>query len=273
MKPEEYPSQEPFSELAKAYHDEVMRRGASISGQDYSYGADAYQGLTVFPAARPGGDVLIFVHGGGWTNGYKEWMAFMAPALTEHGVTFISVGYRLAPAHIFPTGVEDCMDGLAWVFRNISEHGGDPARLFVGGHSAGGHYTSLMAVRRDWQAGRELPREVVRGCLPISGVYEFGETSDLSGRPRFLGPVGNERAASPIQNLQGTPPPFLMAHGERDFPHLAKQAVEMERTLKAVGGDVTRLELKDCDHLAASYVSGDPKGLWVSRATAWMRAH
>ena len=196
----------------------------------------------------------------------------MAPALGARGVTFVSAGYRLAPEHLFPSGLEDCMAAVAWVWHHIGNHGGDPERIFAGGHSAGGHYTALLAVRCDWQAGLGLPEPVIRGCLPISGVYEFGAGSGLSMRPRFLGADGNEIAASPIRNLQGTPPPFFMAHGQRDFPHLIKQAEAMEQALRGAGADVVRLELPDCDHLGASYRSGDPEGPWVQPAADWMRA-
>src|ERR1700741_3480560 len=104
---EDYPPQEPFSEIGKRYHDEVMRLGTGITGEDHRYGEDAYQGIALYRQPKPNGQVLAFLHGGGWTNGYKEWMAFMAPAFTSAGYLFASIGYRLAPQHVFPTGVED----------------------------------------------------------------------------------------------------------------------------------------------------------------------
>ena len=116
MRIDDYPAQEAFSGLGAAYHADVMRRGAGIEGLDFTHGPDPYQGAVVYPAGKPTGDVLVFMHGGGWTNGYKEWMAFMAPGLNAAGVTLVSVGYRLAPAHLFPAGVEDAMAGLAWVW-------------------------------------------------------------------------------------------------------------------------------------------------------------
>jgi len=274
MKPEAYPPQEPFSELARRYHDEVMRRGAGVAdGIEASFGPDPYQALAVHRAARPTGDVLLAWHGGGWTNGYKEWLAFMAPGLNAAGVTFVTAGYRLAPGHVFPAALEDCMAAVAWVRRHIGAHGGDPERIFLGGHSAGGHYAGLLAVRRDWQAGLGLPAGVVRGCLPISGVYLFGEGSGLSMRPRFLGAGPTEAPASPLLNIQGVPPPFLLAHGDRDFPHLIPQAEAFEKALRAAGGEVARIVLEGCDHFMASYEGGDPGGRWLAPAVDWMRAH
>ena len=172
MQPDDYPPQEPFTEIGARYHDTVMRR--VVDGHEVVHGGDPYQSLVVLAPGQPNGDVLCVMHGGGWTNGYKEWMTFMAPALNAHGVILVSLGYRLAPAHVFPAGLVDCQDGVRWVYRSIAEFGGDPGRLHVGGHSAGGHYCSLLALGRDWQTPRDLPENVIKGALPVSGTYYFG---------------------------------------------------------------------------------------------------
>lgn len=275
MLPEEYPAQEPFTAIGERYHVEVLRRGAGVEGAEIAYGADAYQRLTIVPAAQPSGDVFIALHGGGWTNGYKEWMLFMAPALTARGVTFISVGYRLAPQHVFPTGYHDVLDAVANTYHSVVPFGGDPTRIFVGGHSAGGHLAALAALRRDWQASRGLPDDVVRGALPVSGTYLFGEQSGLSMRPRFLGPPGSgaDGAASPLSHVKRGVPPFFLAWGDADFPHLQRQARDFEAALRATENDVTSLVLAGCDHLGASYASGEADGPWVESAVAWMRGH
>jgi len=275
MRPEDYPAQEPLSDFARPYHEEVMRRADGLDGIEARYGDDPYQSVLLYPAAEPVGDVLVFIHGGGWTNGWKEWMSFMAPAMNARGVTFATVGYRLAPMHLFPSGYHDCLDAVAWIAGHAAHHGGDPARIFVGGHSAGGHYASLMAVRRDWQAERGLKADVIRGCLPISGVYDYGPQSGLTMRPRFLGPEnsGNEGPASPLLQIDGAPPPFLIAYGDEDFPHLITQAQTMADALERAGGDVERLALPEASHLGASLAAGDPDGVWATTAPGWMRRH
>jgi len=272
MRLADYPAQEPLSAFAQGYHDEVMRRGEGLpEGVEGAYGPDPYQGWLLYPAAAPDGRVLVFFHGGGWTNGYKEWMAFMAPAFTAAGVTFATVGYRLAPENLFPTAYEDCAAGLLAVRDVVAAHGGDPDRLFAGGHSAGGHHAALLATRRDWWEGRGLPRNPLRGCLPVSGVYRFGTDAGMRVRPRFLGPEGNgaEAAASPLLGRTDAVP-FFIAHGDRDFPHLMTQAEEMEAALRAEGTPVERLVLADADHARASTIAGEADGPWVPRALAFM---
>lgn len=266
----DYPAQEPLSDAGRAYGEECLRRGAGLSGEESRYGVDPYQSLLVYRAPRPDGRVLLFWHGGGWTSGYKEWMSFMAPAFTVAGVTFITAGYRLAPGHLFPVGVEDCIGGLRWTLQNVARFGGDPGKLFLGGHSAGGHYAALLAVKRDWQAGAGVPIDCVRGCLPLSGVYDFTASSGLTMRPRFLGQSGNEREASPIHQLQPPLPPFYIAHGSADFPHLMKQAEAFELAFRAAGGAIQRDVLADRNHFSASYAGGEVDGPWVKPALAFM---
>lgn len=267
MDSQHYPTQEPFSEAANAYHEEVARRGRDLGGEDIQYGGDPYQSILIFRPPAPNGTILAFFHGGGWTNGYKEWMAFMAPSFMAAGITFASVGYRLAPRVVFPVGFQDASAGVEWLSRNAARFDADPERVFVGGHSAGGHYAALMALTS--------LSNVVRGCLPISGVYDFGPDSGLTVRPRFLGAPhsGNENLASPILHVGAKAPPFLIAHGSDDFPHLIRQAERMEGALAAKNADVRRIILQGCNHFSASYVGGDRKGPWVPLALEWIADH
>jgi arylformamidase len=263
-----FPPQEPFSPAAETYHKRVMELGAAVTGGvSVAYGDDPYQQVLIYEVPSGGGAVLAFIHGGGWTNGYKEWMAFMAPAVTGAGISFASIGYRLAPTHVFPTGVDDCADGVMLV-RKIT----GSARLFVGGHSAGGHYAALLAVRNQWWRRRGLADNPLQGCLPVSAVFRFGKDSGLSARPRFLGAGDTERAASPICDITDRTP-FLIAHGDQDFPHLVAQAEAMTETLRGAGVSAERIVLAGCDHFGASYCAGDPHGTWFARAQSFMARH
>lgn len=276
MKITDYPPQEALSPAGAAFAARILALGEGVQGEEHAYGADPYQSLSVHRPAKPNGDLFVYFHGGGWTSGYKEWMAFMAPAFLAQGVTFISAGYRLAPEHVFPAGLQDAADALAWAHKHVAM--ADPARpmrIFVGGHSAGGHYASLLAVAADWRARRGLPSDVIAGCLPVSGVYRFGEGSGLSMRPRFLG-TGNEaavdRSASPFDLIDASVcPPFLITYGSRDFPHLMVQAREMAQALREKGVAVQEHVIEGADHFDASVASGEHPGGWPALAAAWMR--
>ena len=274
MKRSDYPAQEPLSAAGESYGDECWRCGEGIAFEEFTYGDDPYQRVALFASANPDGRVLIFWHGGGWTSGYKEWMGFMAPAFNAQGITFVSAGYRLAPQHLFPSGLDDCADTVKWVHEHIAQHGGDPRQIFVGGHSAGGHYAALLAVRDDWQRQRKLPPDVLRGCLPISGVFEFGEGSGLTARPRFLGSdATHDRDATPLSFVKPGLAPFLIAHGTRDFPHLMTQAERFTAALQQASAEATRIELQDRNHFGASFAGGEADGPWVPGALKFMARH
>lgn len=275
MKIEDYYPQDPVSEFAQKYTEDLIRRIDPLAGENHFYGSDPYQSIALFRPKQPNGTVLGFMHGGGWTNGYKEMMGYMAPAFTARGVTFASIGYRLAPMHPWPACMDDCAAAVAWLAKNVPAKGGDPRRIFLGGRSAGGHLSSLLAVRRDWQAKHGVAQDVLRGCIPVSGVYLFGDGSGLTNRPRFLGPPEqkNEIPASPLRNIQGTPPPFFMAWGEKDFPHLIRQAQDLAAALKQAGASVETTVLPGCDHLGTGVPTGDPNSPWMARAHAFLTAH
>jgi acetyl esterase/lipase len=270
-----YPGQEPLSENGTRYRDTCLALGADVPpGIEVSLGSHPCQSLLLWPVKDGDGSTLLFLYGGGWTNGYKEMMAFMAPGLNAAGINFVSAGYRLAPEFTFPTGWLDVGRAINWLRQHLPTHGGDPRRIFVGGHSAGGHYASLLAIRQDWRQPMGVGKAAIRGCLPISAIYDFTPGNGMAVRPRFLGPESeaNEAPASPLHQITVPTVPFLMAHGARDFPHLVTQAERMEAALAAAGTDVTRLVLPVRDHFEACYAAGDPDGPWLPQAVDWMRA-
>ena len=270
MKLIDYPPQEPLSPAGAVYGAQCWERGEGIDGEEFAFGADPYQRLIVFRSPKPDGRVLLFWHGGGWTSGYKEWMSFMAPAFTAAGVTFVTAGYRLAPTHVFPSALLDCVAAVKWVIEHVGAHGGDSNRLFIGGHSAGGHYAALLAARAGESARLGLPKGLIRGCLPLSGVFDFRPRSGLSVRPRFLGSdASNDVRASPICSIDD-PSPFLVAFGSNDFPHLVPQARAFVLAVRDAGGSAHELMLPDRTHFTASFAGGEPQGPWVPAALAFM---
>jgi arylformamidase len=275
MRVDDYPPQEPLSDVGTTYRDECFRMSRGIEGIEQAY-AEKHpcQGALVFRPRHANGSVLVWMHGGGWTNGYKEMMAFMAPPLNEAGIIFVSIGYRLAPEHTFPIGWLDAARAISWVYANIATFGGNPKKIFVGGHSAGAHYASLLTVRRDWLSPLGLPDHVVQGCLPISGSYYFTEGCGLAMRPRFLGPAvyQNELWASPLHHVADKHrfPPILFAHGGNDFPHLIRQSKEMERRLHEAGSPARRIEIDHCNHFEAAYSAGNRDGVWFHEAVRFI---
>jgi len=273
MRIEDYPPQAPRPAASQAYHKVVTEASYGIEGTDIAYGDDIYQHIALFVPQRPRGPILAFIHGGRWSYGYKEAAAFMAPALNEAGILFASIGHRLSP-HRYEAGFADVSRGLAWLANHAADYGADPQSIFVSGHSSGGHYAAQLAVTRDWQAREGVSRDVIRGCLPISGVYDLSRQGyQGDGRPPCLPEGGDGMQESPLHRLKEAPPPFLVTWGSADYPFLIPQAKIFAQALEEAGGAVDRLELAGKDHFTVHCEGAAAKGPWMQRALSWIAEH
>jgi arylformamidase len=166
-------------------HGDYFSRWATQSAQaraggdgtlDVAYGGSAGQSLDVFPPARPvpaGAPVLVFIHGGYWRSLDKSDHSFLAPAFTDAGACVVMPNYDLCPAVTIPDIALQMVRALAWTWRNIAEFGGDPGRITVVGHSAGGHLAAML-LACDWKKhAPDLPADLVKNALSVSGLYEL----------------------------------------------------------------------------------------------------
>lgn len=140
---------------------------------DVRYGGGRNEHLDIFPAAQEKAPVLVFIHGGYWRSLDKREHSFVAPPFTRDGVCVVVPNYALCPEATIPEIVLQMVSAVSWTYRNIARHGGDPSRITVAGHSAGGHLAAMM-LSCVWNVhGFDLPRHVVRNALSISGLYDL----------------------------------------------------------------------------------------------------
>ena len=140
---------------------------------DVRYGGGPSEHLDIFPTAQPDAPVLFLIHGGWWRSLDKRDHSYLAPAFTQEGACVVVPNYALCPAVTIPDITMQMVRALAWTWRNIARHGGDPARITVAGHSAGGHLAAMM-LSCLWTAYEPgLPADLVKNALSISGLHDL----------------------------------------------------------------------------------------------------
>jgi acetyl esterase/lipase len=197
-----------------ARRSDALRR-ARGGRLDLPYGDGARQRLDVFPCGTPGAPTLLYIHGGYWQANDKEPYAFLGEGLLPAGFNLALVEYTLAPAARLDQIVAEVRAAVAFVIEHAGEHGGDGARVFVAGHSAGGHLTAMA-----------MDDARVRGGVAISGIYDL-EPIRLNYLNDKLGlDAAQVERLSPIRHLPAKAAPLVVTVGAGELPELVRQSAE-----------------------------------------------
>ncbi len=199
--------------LARWERASEFARANSARRIDVAYGASSAETLDIFPTPRANAPVFVFIHGGWWRAFDKRDHSFIAPAFTQAGALVVLPNYALCPAVTIETIALQLTRALIWTYRNAALYGGDPQRIVVAGHSAGGHLATMM-LSCDWRAiDSKLPARLVRGALAISGLFDLEPLrhtpylkADLRLTPasvQRLSPVRFPRPSGPLYATAG----------------------------------------------------------------------
>lgn len=275
------PVQIPINPKADAYGAECLRlsRLAAATRRcvlDVPYGASEWQRLDLYlpddPALRQL-PVLVFMHGGGWTHGYKEWCGFMAAAVNDFPAILASVSYRLLPDVAYPVPVDDCVAALKWVYDHVEAQGGDAGRLYVGGHSAGGQIAALMALQPDRLLAAGLPADAIKAVFCLSATFNRRMVNPVAA-PAHVPPEPHTAiaAGSPLALAESARTPFFIAWGGNEDERLERTGRQMEAALGRVGCPVEVLVAPDRDHFEVHLDTRHADNAWTRRVRAWMTA-
>lgn len=246
------------AEIYSPLHHDVTMPATTVI-RDASYGPDERNVLDVFAAGDPGAatrPVVVFIHGGGFTRGAKTqpgspfYDNIMRWAAAQ-GLIGVNINYRLAPAHTWPSGIEDLERLVAWLGTNIGQYGGDPEQIFLWGHSAGAaHVADFVAA----QTVRGRPTGLA-GAVLTSGFYQLGD--EVSMWQAYYGDeVATYAERSSLAGLAASELPLLVNDAELDPEHFRIQARLLVDARAAAGRPVEYVHLQGHSHISETYAVG-----------------
>lgn len=251
---------------------ESARVRASLADRamlDVAYGPSAAEKLDIFRADRSDAPIQIFFHGGAWKGGKKSDVSFPAESFVARGATFIAVNYERVPAVSLDEQVRQARAAVAWAYRNARDFGGDPNRIFVSGHSSGGHVCGMVVVT-NWAREFGLPADVVKGGAPISGMFDLAPVK-LSWRNTYL--VLDDAAVerlSPIRHIPLRPIPLVIGYGTGELAEFQRQSREFAAAWRQRGYPCTELTFSGLKHFAVNYEFNNPEGTLLKAIFAQM---
>ena len=197
------------------------------------------------PADRQDFATVVWFHGGGLTGGNRS----VPEGLQKQGIAIVAANYRLSPQVKAPAYIEDAAAAVAWTFKNIERFGGNPDKIYVSGHSAGGYLTSMVGLDKKWLAAHDIDANRIAGLIPYSGQCITHFTIRAERGISDKQPVVDEYA--PMFHVRKDAPPLLLITGDREMELLGRyeETAYLWRMMKIVGHTKTELrELEGFGH-------------------------
>ncbi len=257
----------------------VSAASAQDIRRDIPYADPAHERQVLDVYSPPGAKhlpVVFWIHGGGWQAGDKSDVQIKPQVFMDKGFVFVSTNYRLLPSVDMATIVSDIAESMRWVHDHIAEHGGDPDRILVMGHSAGAQLAALICTDDRYLKAEGLSLAITKGCVPVDGdtydvpaIIETAETrrrvhgqpqAKFGHREKFGNDPEKHRDFSAVTHVsQGKHiPPFLILH-VADHPDNSAQAIRLGTVLKDAGLSATVFGAKETNHSRINAELGEPE--------------
>jgi arylformamidase len=228
----------------------------------FTYGSTPIEGLDVFTTRRPNAPINVYVHGGAWRAGLAKNTHYYAELFVNAGAHYVTLDFNNVietKGDLMPMA-RQVRAGIAWVYKNAASFGGDPNRIYVSGHSSGGHLagTTLIA---DWQKDYGVPADVIKGALLSSGMYDLKPVR-LSARSSYVKFTDEmEHALSTQRHLARINCPVICTHGTLETPEFQRQSRDFVAAMKAAGKSVELRVGREYNHFEIMDTLASPYGL------------
>jgi arylformamidase len=249
---------------------QIFKRYASLSNEArahigdpkrFSYGSTPVEALDLYSAKKPNAPIFVFIHGGAWLRGEAKNYGYPAELFVNSGVNYIVLDFiAVGPANgDISLMADQVRRAIAWTYKNAASFGGDANRLYVGGHSSGGHLCGVALVT-DWQKDFGLPANMVKGGLCMSGMYDMKPVrlSKRSSYVKFTDMM--EQAMSSQRQLDKLQAPIIVTYGTNETPEFQRQNRDFAAAVKAAGKPVEVIEAPNYNHFEMCESLGNPYG-------------
>jgi arylformamidase len=229
--------------------------------QRVAYGPSEMEKLDIYRTGRPKAPILVYFHGGAWLRGSAKDSGFPAEMFVNAGAHFVVADFTPVSAADGDLRVmaEQVRRAVAWTFANAATFGGDPERLYVGGHSSGGHLCGIVLVT-DWKKDFGLPETVVKGGLCASGMFDL-KAVRLSARSKYVKFTDHiEETMSPQRRLDLLHAPVVVTYGTFETPEFQRQSRDFAAAVKAAGKPVELIVAENYNHFETEESLGNPYG-------------
>ena len=243
-----------------ASNSEAMRARIGAPQRE-SYGPSAAEGLDIYRAKRDNAPIFVFIHGGAWLGGAAKDYGYPAEMFVNAGAHYIAVDFVAIKEAGGDLGVmaKQVRSAVAWVHNNAAKFGGDPAQLYVGGHSSGGHLCGVVMVT-DWQKDFGLAPDIIKGGMCMSGMYEMDPVA-LSVRRNYVKFTDAMKdSMSAIRHIDRLHAPITVTYGTFETPDFQRQSREFAAAVKAQGKPVRLVEASNYAHVEMCESLGNPYG-------------
>ncbi len=234
---------------------------------DVPYGPTLQETLDIFPADTPHAPVFVFIHGGYWRALSSKEFSGVALGLHPLGITTVVLNYALCPFVTIAEITRQCRAAVAWTLRNIAHYGGDPARVGVGGHSAGGQL-SAMCLQTAWDSDYGLPRDPLKAAVLISGLHDLEPLRYSYLQPMIQIDEHTVRHYSPATQVRACPTPTLVSWGGAESSEFARQSALYHAAAQAQGNPCELQPVAGADHFSVIHAlerSDSPMAQWIAQ--------
>jgi acetyl esterase/lipase len=222
-----------------AFNRLAPKDGGAEAVRDIAYGEGPRRMLDIYAPrkAEAPAPVIVFFYGGSWSSGARGEYEFVGRAFAAQGFVTIIPDYRLAPEVRFPSFIEDGAAAVRWAEQHAAEHGGDPARIVLAGHSAGAYIATMLALDAHYLADAGVDASHLRGVAGLSGPYDFLPL-DVKASIDAFSAAPDLAATQPINFARADAPPLLLLWGARDETVAQRSIDGLSRAVAAAGGRV-----------------------------------